>query len=149
LAAFTRFFLETCLDQVTFMEELMEPNRLRTRILLRAEEETRLGQIRSKAGQVLEAVLYRGELPRGDVASLLGSGGRHARRIVAELSKVGVLTSDTSKAPLRLAFPATLVSRWMPGPLPRANALTLKGNAVQRRSAPRQRRCRRRRPYRG
>ncbi len=118
LAAFTRFFLKTCLDQVTFMEELMEPNRLRTRILLWAEEEIRLGQIPAKAGQILEAVLYRGELPRGDVASLLGSGGRHARRIVAELSKVGVLTSDTSKAPLRLAFPAALASRWMPGLFP-------------------------------
>ena len=118
LAAFTRFFLETCLDQVTFMEELMEPNRLRTRILLWAEEEIRLGQIPAKAGQVLEAVLYRGELPRGDVGPLLGSGGRHARRIVAELSKLGVLTSDTSKAPLRLAFPAALASRWIPGLFP-------------------------------
>jgi hypothetical protein len=118
LAAFTRFFLKTCLDQVSFMEELMEPNRLRTRILLWAEEEIRLGQIPAKAGQILEAVLYRGELPRGDVASLLGTGGRHARRIVAELSKVGVLTSDSSKAPLRLAFPAALASRWMPGLFP-------------------------------
>jgi Fic family protein len=118
LAAFTRFFLETCLDQVTFMEGLMEPNRLRTRILLWAEEEARLGRIPAKARQILEAVLYRGELPRGDVASLLGSGERHARRIVAELSKAGVLTSDSSKAPLRLAFPAALASRWMPGLFP-------------------------------
>ena len=45
LADFTRFFLETCLDQVTFMEGLVQPDRLRARILLWAEEEIRLGQL--------------------------------------------------------------------------------------------------------
>jgi hypothetical protein len=109
----------------------------------------RPGQIRSKAGQVLEAVLYRGELPRGDVASLLGSGGRHARRIMAELSKVGVLTSDTSKAPPAAGFPGDPGVPLDAGPLPRANALTPKGNAVQRRPAPRQRRYRSRRRHPG
>src|SRR6267154_3566976 len=34
LAEFTRFFLSTCIDQVTFMERLMQPERLRARILL-------------------------------------------------------------------------------------------------------------------
>ena len=34
LAEFTRFFLETCLDQVRFMESLVQPDRLRDRILL-------------------------------------------------------------------------------------------------------------------
>ena len=42
LAAFTAFFLRTCLDQVTFMEGSMQPDRLRARILLWAEEEIRL-----------------------------------------------------------------------------------------------------------
>ena len=118
LAAFTRFFLETCLDQVAFMEELVQPDRLRARILLWAEEEARLGHLAPKAGQILESVLYRGELPRADVSALLGVGERHARRIVADLDKVGVLVSDSSRAPLRLTFPAALASRWMPGLFP-------------------------------
>ena len=33
LARFTRYFLETCIDQVDFMERLAQPARLRTRIL--------------------------------------------------------------------------------------------------------------------
>jgi hypothetical protein len=45
LAAFTRFFLEICLDQVTFMEGLVQPDHLRTRILLWAEEQTRLDRL--------------------------------------------------------------------------------------------------------
>ena len=115
LVAFTRFFLETCIDQVTFMESLMQPDRLRTRILLWVEEETRVDALPPKAGAVLEAILYRGELPRGDVAALLGQTPRHARRIVSELLSRGVLRSDGPRDPLTLAFPATLASRWMPG----------------------------------
>jgi Fic family protein len=118
LADFTRFFLEVCIDQVAFMETLVQPDRLRMRILLWAEEESRLGKLPPKAGNILEAILYRGEIPRGDVAGLLGITARHARRIVAALADHGVLTSETPRAPLRLAFPATLAPRWMPGLFP-------------------------------
>jgi Fic family protein len=118
LASFTRFFLETCIDQVTFMEGPMQPVRLRTRILVWAEEETRLDLLPPRAGAILEAVLYRGELPRGAVADLLGLTPRHARRSVSALLKCGVLTSQGPRDPLRLAFPAALASRWMPGLFP-------------------------------
>ena len=118
LAAFTRFFLETCLDQVRFMEELVQPNRLRDRIMIWTEEEVRADALPAKAGQVLEAVLFRGELPRGDVAALLGTGDRQARRVVSALLERGVLTSSSTRAPLLLTFPAALASRWMPGLFP-------------------------------
>jgi Fic family protein len=118
LAAFTQFFLGTCIDQVTFMESLVQPERLRTRIQLWVEEEIRLGLLPAKSGQVLEAVLYRGELPRGNADSVVGTGERQARRIVAALIERGVLASDSARAPLRLVFPAALASRWMPGLFP-------------------------------
>lgn len=118
LAAFTRFFLELCIDQVKFMEGLVQPDRLRTRILMWSEEEIRLGQLPPKSGNILEAVLYRGELPRGDAATVVGTGDRQARRIVSTLVDKGVLKSESARAPLRLAFPAALASRWMPGLFP-------------------------------
>ena len=118
LTAFTRFFLTTCIDQVSFMEDLIQPGRLRARILLWAEEEIRLAHLPPKSGAVLEAVLYRGELPRGDAAGIVGTGDRQARRVVSALTDRSVLVSDSSRAPLRLAFPATLASRWMPGLFP-------------------------------
>lgn len=118
LARFARFFLEVCLDQVAFMEGLVEPERLRTRILLWAEEEVRLNALPAKAGSVLEALLYRGELPRGEVGGVLGITDRHARRIVAALMARNVIVSESPRAPLRLAFPAALASRWMPGLFP-------------------------------
>jgi hypothetical protein len=89
LATFTRFFLTTCLDQVAFMEGLMQPDQLRARILLWTE--------------------------------LVGTGERQARRVVSALIERGVLLSESTRAPLRLAFPATLAARWMPGLFPEKN----------------------------
>jgi Fic family protein len=121
LADFTRFFLGVCIDQVNFMESLVQPDRLRARILLWAEEEIRLGFLPPKSGSILEAVLYRGELPRGDADTVVGTGERQARRIVSALLTKEVLVSESPRAPLRLAFPATLASRWMPGLFPESS----------------------------
>jgi Fic family protein len=118
LTEFTNYFLSTCIDQVTFMEGLMRPDQLRARILLWAEEQMRLNKLPSKSGAILEAVLYRGELPRADTTAIVDSSERSARRVVSALLDQGVLISGSTRAPLRLAFPATLVSRWMPGLFP-------------------------------
>ncbi len=118
LARFTRFFLRACIDQVMLMESLVEPNRLRDRILLWAEEEARGGRLPSRAGSVLEAILFRGSLPRADVPALVGTGERQARRVVSALLEAGVVESESTRAALRMAFPATLAGRWMPGLFP-------------------------------
>jgi Fic family protein len=118
LAEFTRFFLETCLDQVRFMEDLVQPEKLRTRIKLWVDEQIALGTLHEKSGLILEAILYRGELPRGDAAELLGSSSRTASRVVSGLIDHEVVTSESSKAPLRIHFPAKLAPRWMPGLFP-------------------------------
>ena len=60
------------------------------------------------AEAVLEVVLFRGELPRGDVPVILGASERRARRVTAALIERGALVSTSQRAPLRLAFPATL-----------------------------------------
>lgn len=118
LEAFTRFFLETCLDQVAFMERLVSPARLRERIMLWAEEEVRLGALPPKSTSLLSAVLYRGELPRGETAAAVGTGERQARRVLSALLEAGILVSASARAPVRLAFPAALAPRWMPGLFP-------------------------------
>jgi Fic family protein len=100
------------------MEGLMQPNQLRTRILTWADEEVRLNNLPPKAKNILEALLYRGELPRGEAAAIIGTGKRQARRVVSALIDLGVVTSESSSTPLRLAFPAALASRWMPGLFP-------------------------------
>ena len=88
------------------MENLMQPDQLRTRILLWAEEEIRMGKLPPKSGAILEAVLYRGEIPRAETPTIFDASERSARRFVSALIDRGVLTSESTRAPLRLAFPA-------------------------------------------
>lgn len=118
LVSFTQFFLEICIDQVTFMEKLMQPEALSARILLWAKEEIQMGNLPPQSVQILETILYRNELPRGELSSLLNVTDRHARRLTASLIEKGIITSDSPKSPLKLAFPSTLASRWMPGLFP-------------------------------
>lgn len=118
LAAFTTFFLKLCIDQVDFMASLVEPNRLRARIHRWAAEETELGTLPPKAVQIIDGILYRGELPRSEVEGIVGTGERQARRITSALSDLGIIISESSRAPLRMTFPASLAARWMPGLFP-------------------------------
>ena len=118
LAEFTAFFLHTCIDQVVFMEDLMRPARLRDRILIWAEEEIRAGTLPSKSDVILRAVTMQGELTRAEAVDLLGLTERSARRVTAALLEIGALAATSTRAPLKLAFPAKLAGRWMPGLFP-------------------------------
>ena len=118
LVEFTLFFLKICLDQIEFMENLVQPDRLRHRMLSWAAEEVAMGSLLPKSELILEALLYRGLLPRGEVQNLLGVGERQARRVVSSLTKQKVLNSTSRRAPLSLAFPPRLAPRWMPGLFP-------------------------------
>jgi Fic family protein len=117
LVTFTKYFLGVCIDQVNFMSELMQPDQLRARVLTWSEEQAKVGSLGKGATLVLEAALFRGELPRSDVQQLVGSE-RSASRIANQLNSFGVITSSSSRAPWRLALPATLAPRWFPGLYP-------------------------------
>ncbi|MBL4919180.1 Fic family protein [Tabrizicola sp. DMG-N-6] len=118
LASFAQFFLRICIDQVEFMEGLMRPDRLRDRILSWAEEEMRAGSLPPKSDAVLKAVLYQGQIERGEVERVLGTSDRTARRVTSALLEAGALSSASTRAPLKLAFPAKYAGRWMPGLFP-------------------------------
>ncbi|MEQ1619335.1 MAG: Fic family protein [Terricaulis sp.] len=120
LADFTRFFLKACIDQVAFMRGLMQPEGMRSRILTWAEEEARLGSFPKHATAVLEAILFRGELQRSDVPTLIQGSERSATRLMSQLSAFGVVNAASSRAPWRLVLPATLAHRWFPGLYPAA-----------------------------
>jgi hypothetical protein len=118
LAEFTRFFLTARIDQVTFMEGLMQPDRLRTRILIWVEEEIRLGILPPKSGSILEAVLYRGELPRGEADTVVGTGERQAPHCfgIGGTRRTGVRRPARAVASHLLGcFGASLDARLVPG----------------------------------
>ena len=119
LAGFTVFFLETCLDQMKFMAELMQPAALRKRIMDWAKEEERVGGIMENSHRALAHVLTNRELERKDVPEVVGLDDRKARRVTARLNERGIITATTHKSPFRIAFPASLAPALLPGLYPR------------------------------
>jgi Fic family protein len=118
LVDFTRFFLDVCIDQVNFMEGLMNPKDLQARVMVWAKEQTEAKALPPNTDKILEALLYRGELQRGDVPRILNMSERSSQRAVEGLVDRGIVVSDSTRAPLRLAFPAALAARWMPDLFP-------------------------------
>ena len=124
LIAFCRFFLATCIDQVDFMARLIDPQGLRERIVAWAQVEVAASRLPPRSDRILDALLLQGELPRGSVAALLGTGSRQARRVTAALMARGAITARSTRAPLRLAVPATLLEQWLPGAFPRMSSVS-------------------------
>jgi len=60
---------------------------------------------------------YSADAKKRDL-QIVGTGDRQARRVISALVDLGVLTAESTRADLRLAFPAALASRWMPGLFP-------------------------------
>lgn len=118
LSAFTKFFLEVCIDQVSFMEQLMKPTVFHERLSKWAKDEVGLGTIPQRGPQVLDAILYRGALPRADVAGVIGQSERTANNVMLALAKHGIVFSPGARAPWQIAFPAKLAPRLMPGMFP-------------------------------
>jgi hypothetical protein len=67
---------------------------------------------------ILEKILYRGEVSRSELPELLHVTDRHARRLTSGLIDMGILTSESAKSSIKLAFPAKFANRWMPGVFP-------------------------------
>ena len=123
LVRFARFFLETCLDQVTFMGEMLAleqfRRRLRAYVILRSE----MGEgIRREAELPLYHLFLAGEITRGEFKQMSGLGARTADSLLAALLKVGLVESDTSRAPLRFGLPLEALAYYFPRLYPEAAA---------------------------
>ena len=114
LVKFTEFFLSSCLDQIAFMERSVHPEHLPRRGAEWAQGEISRGELPRGADALLEELLRFGELPRGKAGKILGVTDRQARRVMSALTKRGVAAAESSRAPLRPAFPLEIVSEWMP-----------------------------------
>jgi Fic family protein len=118
LLEFTQFFLRICIDQIEYMQRVIEPAGLHKRVLSWADAERAKGQLLPGAPKLLEAVLYRGQIPRSEIPALLGVGDRQARRVVSALLERGVLFSASDREPVCLSFPVQAASSWFPGLFP-------------------------------
>jgi Fic family protein len=114
LEEFCRFFLSTCVDQLTFMESLLEPSALLNRIQIWAEEELRAKRILRGSWPLLREAVFTGEFPRGRAPELTGYQERQARTVLNNLIDAGYLVSETTRSNVRLGLPIKILDRWFP-----------------------------------
>ena len=116
LVEFVTWFLQVCLDQVTFMGGLFALDTLSGR--LRAYVDRR--GLRAEAFILVHQVLQRGELVRGEMPGVTGLKERAARTLLSALTQDGILGSDTPKGPVTLRFPLDTIEDLFPALFPRA-----------------------------
>ncbi len=117
LTAFSRFFLDVCLDQIRFMASQLQLDDLRQRIEGYVERRSGGGlgpKLVPPARHLLVEALLRGRVARGDAARVTGTSDRTARRMLSGLVDEGLLVSDTPKGPVRLGLPVKVVGFYFP-----------------------------------
>lgn len=120
LQRFCRFFLETALDQVRFMGDMLCLDAAEMNIAFYCSQRTS-GRLAGKpplpkeAARILTHTFLHGKLPKGDVHGLIGVSDRKARDVVKVLLQEGLLETLNHKAPLTIGFPAEAVEFIFPG----------------------------------
>ena len=118
LREFTRFFLETCIDQVAFMERILQPSELLRRMKLYVDDEIAAGRLPRGSLALLRDAFLAGEVERGRASELTGYRERRGRQVLSALIDRGLLVSQGPRAPVRLGFPLEVLERWFPGLYP-------------------------------
>ncbi|WP_319407905.1 Fic family protein [uncultured Desulfosarcina sp.] len=120
-ADYCMYFLEVCLDQIRFTDQILALNRIDARIdgYLSDRDKSRgaLSPLDTRAGRLLKALFLEGTVPRGKAQSIMGmdsQSDRHARRIVSQLVKEGLAVSASHRAPLMIGFPAKVLRYYFP-----------------------------------
>ena len=118
LQAFCEFFLRVSIDQVEFMESLLQPGELLRRMKLYCDDEEAAHRLPKRSMALLREAFLAGQFARGRAAELTGYQERRAREILTHLLKVRLLVSTGPRAPVRLGFPLSVVERWFPALYP-------------------------------
>lgn len=123
LSSFARFFLETCLDQVTFMSGMLDleqfRQRLRAYLVLRTAAKN---GIRPEAELPLYHLFLAGQATRGEFKQMTGLGARTADALLGALLKEGMVESDSPKGPVRFGLPLESLAYYFPRLYPEAAA---------------------------
>ncbi len=118
LVDFCSFFLRVSVDQVRFMQSLLDPENLLRRIELYCRDEVEAGHLPRQSYVVLREAVLTGEVERGRVQTIVNLQERAARNVTSALLEKKLLVSSGPKAPLRLGFPTEAVERWFPALYP-------------------------------
>jgi len=111
---FCEFFLTVCIDQVEYMQSILEPNELMRRIRLYCRDEVEAGRLMKGSFNLLRETLISGSVERGRAPEITGYADRQARKVLKGLLDRGLLVSDSPKGAVRLGFPQHVLEYWLP-----------------------------------
>lgn len=114
LVDFCKFFLETCIDQIDYMEGLLNLTEFLNRIEIYVKEEIAAKRLLKGSFSLLREAVLSGEFKRGRAIEITGFKERQAREVLSKLIKSGYLVHDTERGPVRLGFPIDAVERYFP-----------------------------------
>lgn len=114
LNAFCEFFLTCCIDQIEFMETLLEPKELLQRMEKWTETQVAANKLPKRAFLLLREAFVSGEFDRGKAPIITNYKERQARTTLKSLVDKGLLVSDGPNLPVRLAFPVEILEDWFP-----------------------------------
>ena len=103
LEIFATWFLQVCLDQLSYMSDLFELPALSERLVRHVALSPTLPP---EAARLLQEALVRGEFERGEAERITQLPERSARRVLKLLTDGGLLASETPKGPVSLRFPS-------------------------------------------
>lgn len=124
LIEFCEFFLSTCIDQILFMESLLEPTTLTERVRKYCLQEIEAKNLPRGSFEMLRELILSGAVPRSRVVEITGYQERQSRAITAALIERNLIRSPSSRADLRLNIPHDVVDAWFPKLYPADIALT-------------------------
>ncbi|HWV16757.1 MAG TPA: Fic family protein [Cellvibrio sp.] len=111
LLAFCDYMLDTAIDQVTYISELLDLAKIRQRIesYIVARNDGRVAGVsaplKSTASVILYTAFQQGEIERAQALELCAMPERSARRLLSQLKSEGLLSETSSKSPLRWEIP--------------------------------------------
>ena len=111
LGEFCRFMVDTAIDQVQYMNQLLSLDGMHQRITsyVSARNDGRVpgiqGSLKSVASMILYNAFTLGRLERSTALELTGMSERSARRLISQLRDEELLTQTSSKSPLEWAVP--------------------------------------------
>ena len=110
-----KFTLRTMVDQIAFMERLLDLDGMEQRIEHYVHVvEPAVAKDADKVFLLLREALLRGQFARGEAGRIVGASERTGRDLLSRAIAAGLLTSESPKTPVSLALPAKVLDSYFP-----------------------------------
>lgn len=124
LVQWVKYFLNICIDQVSFMEKMLDLQDFKDRLetLLIVEEKKGKSGLKVAALIPLHYVAITGPIERGSFKTMTGLSERTSERLLKSLLDYKLLVSDTPRGPVYMGVPLKSLQFLFPNLWPEAEA---------------------------